>query len=209
MMAILQFQAHKSVIYKTMAESNHMPQEVSYATNAILVGEPYEGVRYTSLQLSGRGIAKPADYFGRGVIVPQLMITYWPGGADGVQPEMVFTTDLTDAAYADEDDPVLAERRRIRQIQGQIVGMGLADTTLVGGRYRKGPEARSSIDYDALGISYGEYVPLGAIAIGRVVSHNQLRPGDYVASLYVPERTTYPVFILEAMKHALPTNHRG
>jgi hypothetical protein len=192
-----------------MAEINIDPEEVAHATNAMLVGEPYQGVRYASLQLSGKNIAKPADRYGEGVLLPRLVTTYWPGGAQGVTPESVYVTDLTDAAYEDSDTATVNEDyRRAHEVQRQIFGTGIADTTLVGARYPKGTEARIAVDYNALGISYGQFVPLGGIVVSRVVQHNQLKAGGFAASVYFPERTTYPAFILRAMKLALPDNYR-
>lgn len=187
---------------------NVVPAEVSYATNAMLVGEPYEGVAYTSLQLSGRCIAKPVDRYGAGVLLPQLVTTYWPGGAEGVPPESVITIDFIGEAAEDEavDPKIDAARQLSHAIHKQIFGMDLANTTLVVGHFRSDIIARNTVDYDAIGISYGQSVPLGGIAISRVVTHNQMRAGAYAASLYFPERTTYPVFILDAMKAALPLN---
>ena len=192
-----------------MVEMNVVPEEVSNATNAMLVGEPYHGVRYASLQLSGRGIAKPADHYGEGFSLARLVTTYWPTGAAGVLPESVVTMDMTDTAYGHETEPVSEDYRCAQQIQRQILGMGIADTTLVAARYPKGTEARIVVDFRALGLSQEEHVPLGGIAISRVIAHNQLRTGDYIASLYFPDSTTYPSFILRAMKVALSFNHRG
>lgn len=193
-----------------MVERNTVPEEVSNATNAMLVGEPYHGVRYASLQLSGRNIAKPADCRGEGVFLARLITTYWPTGAFGVLPETVVTMDMTDSAYDGEGDPLSEDYVRARDIQRQIFGMGIADTTLVAARYPKGTEARIAVDHRALGLSHEEHVPLGGIAISRVVQHSQLRSGDFIASLYFPDATRYPSFILRAMKVALPSyNHWG
>lgn len=188
---------------------NLVPEEVSNATNAMLVGEPYHGVVYASLQLSGRGIAKPADHYGEGVSIARLVTTYWPTGAAGVLPESVVTMDMTDTVFGSETDPVSEDYRRARVIQRQIFGLGIADTTLVASRYPKGTEARIAVDHRALGLSHEEHVPLGGIAISRVVAHNQIQPGDFIASLYFPDSTRYPAFILRAMKVALPFNYRG
>lgn len=192
-----------------MVETYIVPEEVSSATNAMLVGEPYHGVRYASLQLSGRGIAKPPDHYGEGVSLARLVTTYWPTGASGVLPETVVTMDMTDSAFCGDDDPVSEDYRRAREIQRQILGMGIADTTLVAAQYPKGTEARIAVDHFALGLSHDEHVPLGGIAISRVVTHNQMHPGDFMASLYFPDNTRYPAFILRALKVALPFNHRG
>ena len=192
-----------------MVERNIAPEEVSNATNAMLVGEPYRGVRYASIQLSGRGIAKPADYYGEGVSLARLVTTYWPTGASGVLPESVVTMDMTDSAFGSDDDPVCEDYRRAVEIQRQIMGMGIADTTLVMARYLKGTEARITVDHHALSLSHEQHVPLGGIAISRVVAHNQMQPGDLMASLYFPDNTKYPAFILRAMKVALPFNHQG
>lgn len=191
-----------------MARINVIPAEASYATNAMLVGEPYEGVAYTSLQLSGRCIAKPVDRYGAGILLPQLMTTYWPGGAEGVPAESVVTIDFVgEEAEGEAVDPKVDATRQLAQaIHKQIFGMDLANTTLTAGHFRADLVARNTVDFDALGISYGQHVPLGGIAISRVVTHNQMREGAYAASLYFPKRTTYPVFILDAMKTALPLN---
>jgi hypothetical protein len=191
---------------------NVVPAEVSYATNAMMVGEPYQGVVYSSLQLSGRSIAKPADSHGEGVLLPQLVTTYWPGGADGVPAETVATIDYIGAGNeTDDEDPLAvdAARQLAHVIHRQIFGMGLANTTLTAGRFRSDLAARNAVDFDALGISHGQSVPLGGIAIARVVEHNQIRRGAYVANLYFPRRTTFPVFILHAIKMALPSNQRS
>ena len=191
-----------------MARSNVVPAEVSYATNAMLVGEPYGGVTYASLQLSGRCIAKPVDTHGQGVILPQLVTTYWPGGAEDVPAESVATVDFIGEEAVGEvvDHKLDAARQLATTIHRQIFGMDLANTTLVAGHFRSDLVARNAVDFDALGISRGQSVPLGGVAISRVVTHNQIRPGAYVANLYFPKRTTYPVFILDAIKAALPLN---
>lgn len=85
---------------------NAVPAEVSYATNAMMVGEPYQGVRYRSLQLSGRAIAKPVDRYGDGILLPQLVTTYWPEGAEGVPSESVVTMDFIGEPEAD-DSPLI------------------------------------------------------------------------------------------------------
>lgn len=191
-----------------MANSNVVPAEVSYATNAMMVGEPYKGVLYTSLQLSGRPVAKPADRHGDGILLPQLVTTYWPGGADGVPPESVMTADFIGEGE-DDDGAYLTDtvHEMAYAVHRQIFGMDLANTTLRAWRYKADPLARNTVDYDVLGISYGQYVPLGGVAISQVVAHNQLRTGAYVANLYFPDRTTYPVFVLNAIKTALPVNN--
>lgn len=193
-----------------MAEVNLVPEEVSHATNAMLVDEPYHGVYYASLQLSGRNIAKPVDSQGEGLLLPLMAVSYWPGGAQGVQRDEVVSMDLTDAAFVDGAAAINEDFVRASEARRQIFGMGLADTTLVGGRYVKGTLARIGVDHNALGISRNQKVPLGAVVVSRVVEHNQMRSGDLAAHLYFPTVTTYPAFILRALKVALPAyNYRG
>lgn len=182
-----------------------VPTEVLYATNAMMVGEPYQGVIYSSLQLSGRTVAKPADKYGEGTLVPQLVTTYWPGGADGVTPNSVITMDFMSDGNESTTPLFDTTQRLTRAIHKQISGMDLANTTLAASRYQSDLMARNMVDHDALSISYDQYVPLGGIAISHVVAHNQLPAGSYAARLYFPVRTVYPVFILNAIKTALPT----
>lgn len=91
----------------------------------------------------------------------------------------------------------------------EIMGMDLANTTLAAWRYRSDLIARNTVDHEALSVSSEQHVPLGGIAISRVVTHNQLQAGAYVANLYFPERTTYPAFILNTMKAAMPISRRA
>lgn len=187
-----------------------VPEEVSNATNAMLVDEPYHGVRYASLQLSGRNIAKPADRTGEGLLLPRLAVTYWPAGAHDVAPGSVVSMDLTDAAFAEGGAPVDEDYAQAIEIRRQIFGMDLADTTLVGARYEKGTLARIAVDRKAWTTSREQSVPLGAVVISRVVQHDQLRAGDFAATLYFPATTEYPLFVLRSLKVALPAyNHRG
>jgi hypothetical protein len=192
-----------------MARLFYSTESVQLASNAIAVGEPYKGVRYQWLQLSGRGIEKPADAHGYGVLLPQLITTYWPGGTEDLPDGTVGIMDYTD----DKEDVVDLhhvdeEGRWVRELHRQIYGMDLADTTLVAGKYETGYEARVAIDIGALKTSYDQHVPLGAVAISRVVSHNQLREGRHMASLYFPEKTLYPVYVLKAIQRALRARDR-
>ena len=209
MMDILQFEYVESVIYRTMTYPDHVPEEGSYASNALIVGEPYHGVYYTSLQLSGTDLTRRTYRYGGGMLLPQLMTTYWPGGAHGVLPESTITLDLTDAAYAGDTDELNEDYLRAREIQRQVHGLELTDRTLTRGRYREDMEARGAVDYNALDISRRQSVPLGAIAISRVIQYNQLRVGEFAAKLYFPVGTTYPLFILRSMKAALPYKHQN
>lgn len=187
---------------------NVVPVEASIATNAMMVGEPYQGVVYDSLQLSGRCIARPANNRGEGILLPQLVTTYWPGGAEGVPRDTVVTIDFIGEGDGAEDDPMVdATRQLTHAIHRQIFGMDLANTTLTAGRYRSDIIARNAVDIEALSMSRSQSVPLGGIAIARVIEHNQLRTGAYVASLYFPKHTTYPVFVLHAVKSAMPSNN--
>ena len=174
--------------------------EITLASTAIVLGEPYAGIRYRWLQLSGRSIAKLTDVQVQGVLLPQVVTTYWPGGAEGIPKGAVATVDylkseddIPDGALGEED---MAVRFHYRMVKG----MDIANTTLTKGRYKSGPEARWMEDPDVLRLAYEQSAPLGAVAISQVVDHNQLDEVEHVAGLYVPDSTLFPLYVFRAIR---------